>query len=104
MFDSALASDFMLSPAKIEVFVKPGEKIEKEIFITNRLGRSTDFIVEVEDFIGYDAWILSSGSYALKHIGLHPSKKITLYNGPIECKFQKFGIYKGSKKKNKQLF
>lgn len=53
-FDYALANDFVLSPAKVEVFAKPGERIEKEINITNRLGRTSNFIVEVEDFIGFD--------------------------------------------------
>ena len=35
---------------------------------------------------------------ALKHIGLRPSRKITLYNGALECKFHKFEMYRGSKK------
>jgi len=48
---------------------------------------------------GYDVWIFSNHMEALKHIGLHPSSKSTLYNGPLECKFQKYSIYKGSLKK-----
>ena len=51
-------------------------------------------------FTGSDAWILSSNNEALKHIGLHPGEKHRLYNGPLECKFLKFSLYKGSKKKN----
>lgn len=49
-------------------------------------------------FAGYEAWVLSSNMEALKQIGLHPSKKITLFNGPLECKFLKFSLYEGSKK------
>jgi len=49
-------------------------------------------------FIGFEAWILSPNVEALKNIGLHPSKKHTLFNGPLECKFQKFEMYEGSKK------
>jgi Predicted N6-adenine-specific DNA methylase len=53
------------------------------------------------NFAGFDVWILSGNKDALEYIGLHPSKKITLYNGAIECKFQKFTIYEGSKKSKK---
>ncbi len=51
---------------------------------------------------GYTAWMISSNFQALKHVGLRPSKKIILFNGPLECKFQKFEMYAGSKKKKKQ--
>jgi len=53
-----------------------------------------------KNFTGFDAWILSSNKEALKHIGLRPSKKHTLFNGPLECKFQKFSLYQGSLKIN----
>lgn len=46
----------------------------------------------------FNIWILSSNIKALKSFGLHPSEKLTLFNGPIECKFLKYSIYKGSKK------
>ena len=36
---------------------------------------------------------------ALKHLGLRPSKKIKLYNGPTECRLAKFELYSGSRKK-----
>ena len=49
-------------------------------------------------FTGYTAWIISSNKEALKHIGLKPSRKITIFNGQLECKFQQFKMYKGSKK------
>jgi putative N6-adenine-specific DNA methylase len=51
-----------------------------------------------KNFGGHQAWILSSNKDALKHIGLHPSKKNTLFNGALECKFQKYEMYAGSKK------
>ena len=52
-------------------------------------------------YAGFDAWILSANNTALKYIGLHPSRKITVFNGSIECKFQKFSLYKGSRKAGK---
>lgn len=44
------------------------------------------------------AWILSGNLDAIKRIGLHPSKKIKLFNGAIECRLQCFEMYDGSKK------
>ncbi len=49
-------------------------------------------------FSGFDAWILSSNKDALKYIGLHPGKRITLYNGQLECKFNNYILYAGSRK------
>lgn len=51
-----------------------------------------------QKYRGYTAWIISSDIIALKQIGLFPSRKLELYNGPLECRFEKFEIYEGSKK------
>ena len=48
-------------------------------------------------FAGYDAWIISANMEALKHIGLRPSKKINLFNGPLACKFQRYELYDGTR-------
>ncbi len=52
-------------------------------------------------FPGWEAWIISAGKEAMKMIGLKPSKKIVLYNGALECSYQKFSLYQGSLKKTK---
>lgn len=52
-----------------------------------------------KDFASYQVWILSSNKEALKHIGLATSKKFTIWNGPLECKFHRYDIYAGSKRK-----
>ncbi len=44
------------------------------------------------------AWILTANRDAAKHIGLHPSRKLQLFNGALECRFLKYEIYEGSKK------
>ncbi|MFW6222338.1 MAG: hypothetical protein ACOC3T_01870, partial [Bacteroidota bacterium] len=55
------------------------------------------------DFSGFNAWIISSNREALKNVGLRTSKKITLFNGSLECRFNKYEMYRGTKKqKNKQ--
>lgn len=50
------------------------------------------------NFTGFDAWILSANKTAMKHIGLKTSRRLTLYNGALECKFHKYSLYTGSKK------
>jgi putative N6-adenine-specific DNA methylase len=49
-------------------------------------------------YSGYTAWILTSSEEGFKNIGLRPSRKIPLYNGPLECRFLKYELYRGSKK------
>lgn len=46
---------------------------------------------------GWDAWILSAHLEALKHLGLHASRRIQLLNGALECGFHKFSLYEGTK-------
>lgn len=55
-----------------------------------------------KDFGGWTAWIISSNMEAINHIGLHPSKKMTLFNASLECKLLKYEMYSGSKKASKQ--
>jgi len=48
-------------------------------------------------YSGAEAWIISANVDAMKFIGLRPSKKIKLFNGPLECKLQQYKMYRGSK-------
>jgi putative N6-adenine-specific DNA methylase len=50
---------------------------------------------------GSTAWVLTANRDAAKHIGLHASRKIQLYNGALECRLLKFDLYGGSKKASK---
>ncbi len=45
-----------------------------------------------------EVWLITSDFEAMKHIGLHPSKKIAVQNGSLDCRFLKFELYDGSKK------
>lgn len=54
-------------------------------------------------YSGSNAWILTANKDAAKHIGLHPSRKIPLFNGALECRFLKYEMYKGSKKKQSEV-
>jgi len=51
-----------------------------------------------QNFIGFEAWVISPNFDTAKFIGLRPSKKIALYNGPIETRFLKFEVYEGTKR------
>lgn len=51
-----------------------------------------------QSFTGYNAWIISSDQTAIRFIGLKPTQKFIVWNGPLECKFEKFEVYRGSKK------
>ncbi len=49
-------------------------------------------------YAGYTAWLISSNKEAVKNIGLHANKKITLFNGALECRFLRYEMYPGSRK------
>lgn len=56
-----------------------------------------------QNFNGHDAWIISSNFSAINEIGLHSTERHILYNGKLECKYNKYEIYQGSKKVKKQF-
>ena len=51
-----------------------------------------------QNYQGYTAWILSGNREALKRVGLRPSKKIELKNGPLDVLFWRYDLYAGSKR------
>ncbi|MCX6268006.1 MAG: THUMP domain-containing protein [Bacteroidetes bacterium] len=48
-------------------------------------------------FAGYTAWFISSDLESIKFIGLRPSRRIPVFNGPLECRFLKFDLFAGKK-------
>jgi putative N6-adenine-specific DNA methylase len=51
-----------------------------------------------KNFSGYSAWVISSHKEAMKHVGLRPSRNLTVFNGQLECRLSCFEMYEGSKK------
>jgi len=51
-----------------------------------------------KNFTNYDAFVFTGNSSAAKHIGLRTSRRIQMYNGPIECRLLRFEMYKGTRK------
>ncbi|HEX2976766.1 MAG TPA: hypothetical protein VHO68_12595, partial [Bacteroidales bacterium] len=54
------------------------------------------------NYQGCTAWLITSNMESLKHVGLKPGKKYTLFNGALECQLLKYELYKGSKKKREE--
>lgn len=57
-------NDFIIEPAKIEVFGNPGDVIEKQISVLSRIQGKTSFRLELEDFVGTDETITGTGPSA----------------------------------------
>jgi putative N6-adenine-specific DNA methylase len=49
-------------------------------------------------FRGYTAWVISANMDALKSLGLRTSRRIPLFNGPLECRFVQVELYEGTRK------
>jgi hypothetical protein len=45
-------NDFVIEPAKTEVFLKPGEQTTRTLSVVNRTDREQTFTIEIEDFTG----------------------------------------------------
>lgn len=54
-----------------------------------------------QKYQGYDCWIISSNMEALKSVGLSTSRRLTVFNGQLECRFFKYSMYTGSNKASK---
>ncbi|QNH63771.1 THUMP domain-containing class I SAM-dependent RNA methyltransferase [Hymenobacter sediminicola] len=50
------------------------------------------------NFQGYDAFIFTGNLEAAKRVGLKTSRRIPLYNGPIDCRLLKYELYRGSRR------
>jgi len=53
------------------------------------------------NFPGTTAWLITSNKESLKHVGLKPKEKHTLFNGALECILLKYEMYQGTKKREK---
>ncbi len=71
-----------------------GERIEKDD-ILGFYKTISDLLKQ--NFQGFEAWVISSNFQALKRLKLRPAEKVKLYNGALECGFQKYELYSGSR-------
>lgn len=75
-----------------------GERLE--IDIEDFYGKIGDTLKQ--GYPGTHAWFIATNFEAIKSVGLRASRKIKLYNGPLEGRLLKYVLYEGSKKKSKQ--
>lgn len=79
------------------VFNPPyGERLE--IDIPKFYGEVGDTLKQ--NYHGTQAWMIVANMEAIKNVGLKPSRKIKLFNGPIETRLVKYDIYEGSRRKD----
>ena len=48
------------------------------------------------------AWILAGNRELSKSIGLKASRRVQVFNGPIECRWMRFDLYEGSRKMGRE--
>jgi putative N6-adenine-specific DNA methylase len=53
------------------------------------------------NFAGTTAWLITSNRDSVRHVGLKPKEKHTLFNGALECILLKYEMYMGTKKQAK---
>jgi putative N6-adenine-specific DNA methylase len=46
---------------------------------------------------GGEAWILAGNLELVKSVGLRPSRRVVLFNGPIECRLLRYDLYEGGR-------
>ncbi len=76
-----------------------GERMDKDEDI-NGLYKSIGDTLK-KKWAGYDAWIITSNFEAAKYIRLDPKPKIKLFNGSLECRFMRYELYSGTRRKDK---
>ena len=95
----------------IELDIKPLYRFlpeEKGTIITNppygeRLGDQIDELYAEmgthfkKNLAGFTVWLITSNFEALKSLGLKPSKKYTLFNGALECKYLRYDLFEGKR-------
>ncbi|MEO8068643.1 MAG: THUMP domain-containing protein [Flavobacteriales bacterium] len=51
---------------------------------------------------GFEAWVITSNMEAAEHIRLTAKPRIKLFNGSLECRFMRYELYAGSRRREEQ--
>jgi putative N6-adenine-specific DNA methylase len=105
---AAMGAFIRVRPAPLGAFMAPGER---GILATNppygdHSGAGEDLTAlyrQLGDVLkqrcpGWQAFVLTGDPSLGKQIGLKPSRRIPLYNGPLECRLLVFDLYEGSRR------
>lgn len=74
-----------------------GERMDKEEDINAFYKMIGDTLKK--KWAGWTAWVITSNMDAARHIKLTPKPKIKLYNGALDCRFLRYELYAGSRKR-----
>jgi putative N6-adenine-specific DNA methylase len=96
-FSTCHFNDYTPPPSPGMVIINPpyGERIEQQDL--NGLYKQIGDKLK-KSYPGFEAWIISANAAAVKNVGLRPSPKIPVYNGQLECRFNRYSLYEGSRK------
>ena len=94
-------NDFSQPSEKSIIITNPpyGERITTEdiVGLYKEIGN-----VLKHSFVGGDAWIIGYHEDLFKEIGLRPSTKYSLYNGPLPCEYRKYQVFEGKLRERRQ--
>lgn len=76
-----------------------GERMDEDADINGLYQMIGDTLKK--NWAGYDAWLITPNLEAAKHIRLTPRPKIRLFNGPLDCRFMRYELYAGSRRRDK---
>ena len=74
-----------------------GERMDQDDDI-NALYKSIGDTLK-KKWAGYSAWVITSNLEAAKHIHLTPRPRIKLFNGSLECRFLRYELYSGTRRR-----
>ncbi len=83
------------------VIINPpyGERMDEDVDINAVYKMIGDTLKK--NWAGYDAWVLTPNMEAAKYIKLTPKPKIRLFNGALDCRFLRYELYEGSRRRDK---
>ncbi len=85
------------SSGKEVLFINPPYGLRLQPEETDQLYNTIGSALK-HNFTGCSAWLITPNKDALKHIGLKPAEKHSLFNGALECTLNKYELYSGSRK------
>lgn len=53
------------------------------------------------NWAGWTAWMITSNMEAAKHVRLTPKPKIRVFNGPLDCRFLRYELYSGTRRRDR---
>ena len=77
-----------------------GERMDEDVDINAVYKMIGDTLKK--NWAGYDAWVLTPNLEAAKFIKLTPKPKIRLFNGALDCRFMRYELYEGSRRRDKE--